>query len=352
MMKRRAISCILTLCLICLTGCRMSIPTDYSETYGRASSSTNTSKKTSAKAKKISTAADYKNMKVGDIGEIDNLYVGLSYVKRMDALTTIGTFADANTYAASKGSEIIVAFFDFYNLSGESTNIIIQNATCYADGFQIDEADNHYDKVVIDGIKQITFGVLDDGTQMLTLLALEVPIGWGEIKIFYESKCVWTVTQADVKNDSFSFKSMYNEDISRTPTKEKSIVSSGKCDIVYDGYGVYKYTDFHEGDVYLAVFMFTFTNTGTSSYYVDGYAMRAYGDNYLMDDPYTKIEDKIDGYSNAFSILNNIEVGMSARVYYAFKLNKGAVPQGIYIVHDGSTFSTSVDGSLYVEIGK
>ena len=151
----------------------------------------------------IITTSDFKNMKMGDIGKVDDVYVGLSYVKKMDKLTTALGSEDAK-----EGYEVVVAFFDFYNCSEEVKDVDPNDITCYADGTQVEDVET-YIKVVVDGIRQFYNADLDAGTQMISCQDFEVPNGWSELKFFYESKCVWTVKNDEVKNDDFQFKSMY-----------------------------------------------------------------------------------------------------------------------------------------------
>ncbi len=293
----------------------------------------------------IATTSDFKKMRIGDIGKVDDVYVGLSYVKKGDKLTT----ALGGSEDAKDGYEVVMAFFDFFNSSKEVKNINPDGITCYADGTQVEEVET-YIKVVVDGIRQYYYADLDAGTQMISCQDFEVPKGWKELKFFYESKCVWTVKNSDVNSDAFKFSSMYSIDGSRAATKEGTVLDSGKYGVEYKGFEMYHEKGYF-GDETYAVFKFTLTNSTDDAWETDdiGYSMRAYQDNYLLDDADFVFDDKVNGFINIFDV-DKIEAGMSANIYVAFEAeDKNG---GLYMIYDEGYFTSDVKGTVFVDYKK
>lgn len=292
----------------------------------------------------IPTAASNRDMKLGDIGKVNDVYAGLSYVKRMNALPTgLGDYEEE----IGEGNECILAFFDFYNSSGNSVVIHPEEITCYADGVQVEDVDNTFN-VECDGIKQYYYPEIEGKAQLISVQDFEVPSGWSELKFFYESKCVWTVTPEDVQEDDFEFKSMYSLDIEREPTKEDTVIYQGDYEIIFKGVTDYTYENSVYGDEPYIVFKFTINNTGDApiDYSFAGYNMTAYQDNYYIDTASYNLDDKVDGYSNIYNI-DKIEAGMSANIYVAFD---ASVTNGdLYMVYDDGYVSNNRKGTVFVE---
>ncbi|WP_044915303.1 zinc ribbon domain-containing protein [Butyrivibrio sp. WCE2006] len=292
----------------------------------------------------IATAADFKNMKVGDIGKRDNVYAGLSYVKRMSYLPT--ELGENNDITA--GHEVIMAFFDFYNDSDKESTVSPEDITCYADGVQTEDVDQ-YINVECDGINQYYSAELADHTQMITVQDYEVPTNWSELKFFYKSELIWTVTQDDIKTDDFAFKSMYDAiAIRRNAIGEGTVIFNDGYEIVFQGVTDYVYQNSITGAEPYTVFKYTINNTGTSAvdYSLAGYSMNAYIDNYYAGDASYIFDEKIDGYSNIFNI-DNIEAGMSANIYVAFEGDSKGKP--VYMIYDDGYIIDDVRGTVYVE---
>ena len=222
-----------------------------------------------------------------------------------------------------------------------------EEITCYADGVQVEDVDNTFN-VECDGIKQYYYPEIEGKAQLISVQDFEVPSGWSELKFFYESKCVWTVTPEDVQEDDFEFKSMYSLDIEREPTKEDTVIYQGDYEIIFKGVTDYTYENSVYGDEPYIVFKFTINNTGDApiDYSFAGYNMTAYQDNYYIDTASYNLDDKVDGYSNIYNI-DKIEAGMSANIYVAFD---ASVTNGdLYMVYDDGYVSNNRKGTVFVE---
>ena len=292
----------------------------------------------------IKTASSNKDMSLGEIGVKDNVYVGLSYVKKMSYLpTALGSKGEIGS-----GNEVILAFFDFYNNADKSVSVSPGDITCYADGTQVEDVES-YIKVECDGISQYYSESLADHAQLISVQDYEVPIGWKELKFFYKSECIWTVDQDDVKTEDFEFQTMYtNISENRNITPEGTIIYNDKFEIKFQGATSYIHQNSVWGEQPYIVFKFTINNTGTSAidYNLAGYKMTAYQNNYYLGDASYSIDEKIDGYSNIFNI-DSIEAGMSANIYVAFD---GLGETGsVYMIYDDGYINSDYKGSVYLE---
>ena len=323
------------------------------DTSGAASESANTSSNDEQAEDKasetnedgrpnIQTAESFKDMKIGEIGYVDDIYVGLSYVKKMNYLPT----ALGSEEEIGEGNEVILGFFDFYNWSDDRTFVNPDGITCYVDGVQVEDVENNYIKVECDGIKQFHYLELDDNTQMISVEDFSVPRGWNEIKFYYESKCVWTISQDDVMTDDYEFSSMYDISIQREPTEENTVLYQDNYEVVFKGVSDYV-SDNTWGDDQYVVFKFAVNNTGeeTIDYSMAGYDMIAYQNNYRLGDVIFTLDDKIDGYCNIFNI-DTIEPGMTTNIYIAFETN--STEGDLYMIYDDGYIRNKVKGSVYV----
>jgi len=292
----------------------------------------------------IKTASSYNNMKLGDIGVKEDVYIGLSYVKRMTYLpTALGPHNDIG-----EGNEVILAFFDFYNNANKETYIDASEITCYTDKKQVKNVKS-YTKVECDGIKQYYGEDIAEHTQLISVQDFEVPVGWKELKFFYKSDCVWTIKQEDVKTDDFSFKTMYDKlKVSRKQTKEGTAIYNGDYEIIFKGAEDYVHTNSIYGDETYIVFKFTINNTSSRSLDYDtvGYKMSAYQNNYFLGDATYTMDDKIGEYINVYNV-ESIEPEMSANIYVAFK--SFGEPGNLYMIYDEGWLSNKYKGYVYVE---
>ena len=291
------------------------------------------------------TVADsFKNMTVGDIGKMGDVYVGLSYVKRASTLPT----ALGDSDEIGEGNEVILGFFDFYNDSENRNSVKPEDITCYADGVQVAEVQDNYINIVCDGIRQLYSVEMDDYTKMITVQDYEVPSGWNELKFFYESECVWTVSADDVSEDDFEFETMYPVETTRIETEEDTVIYSGDYDVTFKGTSDYTYENSVWGDQDYVIFKFNVTNNSDApiDYSLAGYEMAAYQDNYSLGESSYAIDEQIDGYSNIYNI-DKIEPGMSANIYIAFDT---FVSDGdLYMVYDDGYIYNSIKGTVFVD---
>ena len=296
------------------------------------------------KAPIIQTAKSSKDMKLGDIGKKGDIFAGLSYVKKMSYVPTALYDFDE----IGDGNEVILAFFDFYNASESKSTVHPEDITCYADGTQVLDAKENYLSVYCDGIRQMSSVDMDGNTQMISVHDFIVPSGWSELKFFYESECVWTVSADDASTEAFEFESMYPVEISREPTEEETVIYNGDYEIVFKGASDYTDDNAALGQVPYVIFKFTINNTSSAplDYSLAGYEMRGYQDNYSLGESSFTLDKQIDGYSNIYSI-DKIEAGMSANVYIAFD---AFVEDGdLYMIYDDGYIQNNERGSVFVD---
>lgn len=313
------------------------------ETTETPDASSDTAIEEKEKTQAIQTAESYKNMKLGEIGKKDDIYVGLSYVKKTNYVPTALYDFDE----IGDGNEVILAFFDFYNASANGVTVHPEDITCYADGSQVLDAQENYMSVYCDGIRQLYSVDMDGNTQMISVHDFVVPSGWSELKFFYESECVWTVTADDVSEEDFEFESMYDLDIERESTEEDSVIYKGDYEIIFKGATDYTYSN-SLGETPYVIFKFTVNNTSSAplDYSLAGYEMRGYQANYSLGDSSFALDEQIDGYSNIYSI-DKIEAGMSADIYIAFD---AFVEDGdLYMVYDDGYIQNAVRGTVFVD---
>lgn len=292
----------------------------------------------------IKVAEDQSNMKVGEIGRTDNVFVGLSYVKKMSYLPT----ALGKETKIGSGNEVIMAFFDFYNHSDKSDSISPDDITCYADGVQVGKVET-YIKVKCDGINQQHNAKIGGKTQMVSVQDFAVPKGWKELKFFYNSDCIWVVAPEDVKTEPFKFSTMYKDlEIKRTPVSDGTTIYDEDYEIVFKGAKDYTYKNKYSGNKQYLIFKFTIKNTGTETldYSLAGYSMHGYQNNYFLGTADYVLTDKIDGFINIYKI-EKIEPGMTANIYVAYE---GAAKGGnVYMVYDDGYIINKERGVVYVE---
>ena len=286
----------------------------------------------------------YKDMKLGDIGIKDNINVGLAYVKRMSYLPT----ALGPEENIGEGNEVILAYFDFYNNNDKNKSVSPNDITCYADGIQVGDVET-YIKIESDGICQYYNEDLADHTQMISVQDYAVPKGWNELKFFYKSECIWTVSQDDVSEEPYSFSSMYTDlKVDRDVTSEGTVIYDDKYKIEFKGASDYVHNNMVWGDTSYVVFKYLITNTGSEAinYSLAGYQMTGYQNNYYLGDSVYTLNEDIDGYKNIYDV-DNIEPGMSAQIYVAFE--SFGEPGNLYMVYDDGYIISEYRGYAYVE---
>lgn len=263
------------------------------------------------------TATDASNMSLGDVAKSGEIYIGLSYAKRMSYLP----LALDQKEEVADGNEVILAFFEFLNDSGKAESISPMDVSCYADGVIVEDVET-YIKVNCDGIGQFYNEELAGNKKAISVQDFEVPKGWEELKFFYKSKCVWVLHQDDVKDEPFELQSIYDYDVEETYTEDGSLIYSGDIEIISQGKEKYIEKNSYWGDSEYIIFKFTINNIGseTVDYSLAGHNMHGYQGGYLLDSADYTLDKKIDGYSNIFNI-DSIEPGMSANIYVAFDSN-------------------------------
>ena len=130
-----------------------------------------------------------------------------------------------------------------------------------------------------------------------------------------------------------------------------TVLDSGKHGIEYKGFEMYHKDNLIYGDVAYAVFKYTLTNTSDDAWDTNliGYKMRAYQNNYLLNDATYTLDDKIDGFINIYNV-DKIESGMSANVYVAFEVDD--VSEGLYMIYDAGYITSDLKGTVYVDYKK
>lgn len=259
----------------------------------------------------LSPDTDPMNMRMGDIYDDDLLYIGLSYAKVSDHVTTV--FDDPISVAPDR--QALVVFFDVYNGSEELRTIDERSFSCYVDGILCTRVNSDF-YVMQDGITDQFPSEVYSTTNKMVLAHFDIPKEWDEIKLFYNSSYNWTLTKNDISTKPFEFHSMY--DINHLEaTQEKSVIYDDEYEVRYDGYDYISW----DNEKYL-ITKFTVTNTGMTEldYSSICQEMRCYPDNYVTYRPEFLFDDKVDGYVNAFNI-DTIQAGMTAKLYFAFEID-------------------------------
>jgi len=290
--------------------------------------------------KEVEETADYTNMSIGDVGRHGNIKIGLQYVKRTSYLPTA-----LSEEEIADGNEVILGFFEFFNESDSSESVDPDDITCYADGVQINEVES-YIKVQCDGVEQFHNTLLDAGCQLLTCQDYEVKKGWSEIKFFYKSDCVWTITNEEAKEDSYNETVLISAENTNTDTNIDDVIYSDEYDVAFKGFELYEKDGVFGNETY-AVFKFNIVNNGDKSLDAKlmGYEMRAYQDNFALGDAVWSLDDKVDNYLNIFDV-ESIEPGMSSNLYVAFEAKNRESKW--HMVYDDGYIMKHVCGEVFV----
>lgn len=291
----------------------------------------------------VNISSDFSNMRLGDIGKSNDLYVSLTYVKRMSGLPT----ALDSVEPVDAGKEVILGFFDIYNNSGKEQFVNFTGITCYADGVKVDNVETSW-KVRCDNILQFYGDNLQKHMKVVSVHDFEVPSGWNELKFFYNSECVWTISQSDVSEEAFVHNSPYEKNESFDITEEGTVVYDSNFQLTYMGKEEYTEENSYWGNNEYIIFKFLINNTGDQAldYLLAGYEMQAYGNGYLLGDASFGLDDKIGEYINIYDI-DSIEKGMSAYIYVAFNIYDEY--DNYYMIYDDGYISNDVKATLYVE---
>lgn len=286
----------------------------------------------------------FTDLGLGGIGEKNGVYIGLQYAKSMSYLPTA-----LGEEGVPGDSEVLLAFFEFYNGTDSTKDARPEEITCYVDGEQAGDVET-YIKVVVDGVRQHHNVNLDAGCQLLTVEDFEVKKGWSEVKFFYGSDCVWTITPADVSANDYNRTSMFDVNASRQITRQGEAIYSEDYEVRFDGVEVYRHENIVWSDTDYLIFKYRVTNNGVATLDTSlmGHKMRAYQDNFYLGDANFTQSEKIGGYINIFDI-DSIEPGMSANIYVAFEAIKSSGTA--YMVYDDGYITSHYCGTAYAEIG-
>ena len=290
----------------------------------------------------VGEKTSFKDLKLGEIGKKGNVYIGLQYVKVMDCLPT--ALGKENI---SSDNEVVLAFFEFYNGNDSMESVNPDDVTCYVDGFQAIGVKT-YIKVFVDGISQYYSTELDAGCQLISVQDFEVTKGWNEIKFFYKSDCVWTISSNDVSSDDYQATTLFAVDDAKDKTNVDDIIFSDKYDVQYKGIKIYHYSN-TVSDKYYAVFKYCITNNDSEALNTSlmGYNMRAYCNNFFIGEASYALDDKVDGFINIYDI-NSIESGMSSNIYIAFETQK--TNGNFYMIYDDGYITDHFCGTVYAQV--
>ncbi|MBQ3419729.1 MAG: zinc-ribbon domain-containing protein [Erysipelotrichaceae bacterium] len=256
-----------------------------------------------------------KDMNIGDAVAYDNLYVGLSYVKKSDHCTYLYNYKNF----APSGHDYIYAFVEVLNTGKKPITILDSDFSMYADSQKIEGITDFIFSCKEDKVVQNYSYELDPGMRAYILLDFEVDSDWQELDFFYQNNN-WHLTKNDVSTSSFDRKSIFNYTLNEPYNKTGDIVGIGNnYTITYDNVTLKKAGDYFSDDDYV-IFMYTIQNNGNSPLDLSlvGYKMRAYQNGILLGNAeYLLNQDTINGYTNIFSV-DNIQGGMNAKLFVAF----------------------------------
>lgn len=293
-------------------------------------------------ANNIVLGSDFSNLKMGEICNDGDLYIGLSYAKLSDTFTTA---LDSEEEIGSD-KQVLFAYFDLYNAGSSKIYVDDSEFTCYVDGTSYSKVDTnfYYEE---DGISNRFDSSLQPNTNKIQITNFEIPTEWDEIKLYYGSNCIWILSNDELTSEPYEFKSMYDIDYKQEATKEGDTIYSDKYEIVYDGYE-YHTQDYTNDN--LIIFKFTINNTGSSEldYSMVGYDMTLYANNYVMSGPDYGIDEKISDYSNVYNV-DTIQAGMSSRIYVAFELT--GEHDYYRMVYDAGYIAEDYLADVYVDEG-
>lgn len=285
----------------------------------------------------------FKDLHAGEIGKIEDIYVGLQYVKTMDYLPT-----EFGNKSVPNDHEIVFGFFEFYNSTNNLLSINPHNVKCYADGILMSGVEN-YTKVIVDGVSQYYDEDIDGGYKLLSVQDFEVPKGWSEIKFFYNSECVWTITPKDASSKEYQAMTLFQNEYDYALTQVDDVIYSDEYEVRYLGAELYEYNKLGHLTENI-VFKFRITNISESA--IDlGYissAMRAYQNMFYIDSYSLYVDGTIDNCIK-MSKIDVIEPGMSTNTYLAFEIIE---PKGLFVLafDDGGLFNHHLCGYVYANL--
>lgn len=298
-------------------------------------------------AANVITASDTSNMVIGDICNDKGLYVGLAYVKRSsEHISDLGYNEDV-----TPGMEVIYAVYDIYNANNSVEDIDYSDFSGYADGTAVKDVETYF-KYTMDGVISSPPRSVDINACKRIVVNYEVPEGWSEIKLYYGSNYIWTISSDEVSEEAYQKESLYDVDYKKQITEEGEKIYSGDYEIVYDGYEFFTNSTYFGDDQYI-VFKYTVNNTSSTplDYTLVGYDMRCYQNNYITDSASYTINEKFGDYINIYDV-DEIQSGMSAKIYVAFELTSKSEGDNYNMIYDaGYSFMDNCLGEVFIEDG-
>ena len=236
-------------------------------------------------------ASDMKNMKVGEVGKKDNVYFCLVHMKKSNELS----HEVASSEYTDEQHEVLFAFVDVYNNSDKVVNVYENKFSCYVDNTKVERMDTWF-YVVEDGIKDLNYNDIDPHTSELILLQYEIPKDCNEIKVYYESSCIWIEKYDVLTEEPYDGKRplMQAQSFDNTPIGSK--VYSGKYEMIFDGAEYYVDETFGDSKKYI-VFKYTI-NAVTKTKIPLGHYTRCYQNGYLINSADYILDTKVDDYNN------------------------------------------------------
>lgn len=288
----------------------------------------------------IGSKTTFTDLHVGEIGKIEDIYVGLQYVKTMDYLPT-----DFGKQSVSDDHEVILGFFEFYNGTNNLLSIDPDDVKCYADGILMSSI-NSYATVNVDGVFQFDREDIDGGYKFLSVQDFVVPKGWSEIKFFYNSECIWTITPKDASSKKYQAMTLFENEYDYALTQIDDVIYSDEYEVRYLGAELYEY-ERYAGSSNNIVFKFRITNNSGRAIdfsYIFS-SMRAYHNMSFIGSPTLFFYDKLGNYIR-MSKIGTIESGMSCDTYAAFEI---VDQNGLFVLayDDGGIFSHHICGYVY-----
>ena len=220
-------------------------------------------------------ASDLKNMKVGDVGKDNDVYFCLVHMKKSNELA----HEVANLEYTDENHDIVFAFIDIYNNSEKVVSMYNNKFSCYVDNIKVDRMDTNF-YVMEDGVKELRHYNLDPHTSELLLLQYEIPKDCKEIKIYYESSCVWKEDYSSLTEDAYNGEKPLMQIVKNENTPIGNIAVSGGYNLAFDG------TDYYTTDKYgihkeYIIFKYTI-NAKSKMIIPSGHYMRCYQNGYLV----------------------------------------------------------------------
>ena len=134
-----------------------------------------------------STSTKVEEVKLGDITQVEDFYIGLAYTRKMDYLPS-----ELGIEKENSNDEFILLFFNALNGGKTKKDFSDLKFLGYADGEEI-EVTKTYIRVVTDGVESYGEYTLEAGSAAMAWMVLEVPKDCKEFKVFCNDSVSWEV---------------------------------------------------------------------------------------------------------------------------------------------------------------